>query len=132
MEWAKRLSADDIKLLKGDAPFGEKLPDVDAGFTRTDLKDPVRAEAIYKVIRGRLEKAVQDRPAGYLVREAPAEDIRQLQILAGHLQPGLFVTKFRKIFARDEMNDDLLLVPAHLGQAEDTSEYEEIMPTSPP
>jgi hypothetical protein len=30
------------------------------------------------------------------------------------------------------MNDDLLLVPATLGQAEDNSEYEEILPTSPP
>jgi hypothetical protein len=132
MEWARRLTAEDIKLLKGEASFAEKVPDVDAGFSRDDLKDPVRAEAIYKVIRARLEKAAQDRPAGYLVREAPAEDIRQLQILAGHLQAGLFITKFRKIFARDEMNDDLLLVPARLGQAEDSSEYEEIMPTSPP
>jgi hypothetical protein len=132
MEWARRLTADDIKLLKGDAPYGEKVPDVDEGFSRVDLKDPQRAEAIYKVIRARLDKAQQERPAGYLVREAPAEDIRQLQLLAGHLQPGLFVTKFRKIFTRDEMNDDLLLVPARLGQAEDSSEYEEIMPTSPP
>jgi hypothetical protein len=66
------------------------------------------------------------------VREAPAEDIRNLQQLAGHLQAGLFVTKFRKIFARDEMNDDLLLVPATLGQQTDESEYEEILPTSPP
>ena len=31
-----------------------------------------------------------------------------------------------------EMEDDLLLVPAKLGKAEDHSEYEEILPTSPP
>jgi hypothetical protein len=50
----------------------------------------------------------------------------------GHLQVGLFITKFRKIFTRDEMNDDLLLVPARLGDQDDNSEYEEILPTSPP
>jgi hypothetical protein len=30
------------------------------------------------------------------------------------------------------MDDDLLIVPAKLGPAEDRSEYEEILPTSPP
>jgi hypothetical protein len=30
------------------------------------------------------------------------------------------------------MDDDLLIVPARLGSAEDRSEYEEILPTSPP
>ena len=30
------------------------------------------------------------------------------------------------------MNDDLLIVPARYGDAEDNSEYEEILPTSPP
>jgi hypothetical protein len=30
------------------------------------------------------------------------------------------------------MDDDLLIVPAKLGQAEDKSEYEEVLPTSPP
>ena len=33
---------------------------------------------------------------------------------------------------RDEMADDLVIVPARMGQHEDTSEYEEILPTSPP
>ena len=132
MEWARKLTADDIKVLKGEAPYSEKVPDVDEGFTQADLKDPQSAEAIFKVIRARLEKAQQERPFGYLVREAPAEDVKDLQQLAGHLQEGLFITKFRKIFARDEMNDDLLIVPARYGDAEDNSEYEEILPTSPP
>jgi hypothetical protein len=132
MEWARRLTADDVKLFRGESPFGEKVPDVDEGFTQADLKDPQRAQAIFKVIQSRLAKSRQERPAGYLVRHAPAEDVRALQQLAGHLQAGLFVTKFRKIFARDEMNDDLLLVPATLGQQTDESEYEEILPTSPP
>src|SRR5262249_12241316 len=67
MEWARRLTADDIKVLTGDAPSSEKVPDVDEGFTPADLKDAQRAEAIFKVIRARLEKARQERPYGYLV-----------------------------------------------------------------
>jgi len=94
--------------------------------------DPQRAEAIYKVIRGRLAKCQKERPFGYLVREAPADDVKNLQQLAGHLSEGLFITKFRKIFARDEMNDDLTLVPARYNGAEDNSEYEELLPVSPP
>ncbi len=132
MEWARKLTADDIKVLRGEAPYSEKVPDPDEGFTEADLKDAQKAQAIFKVIRARLEKARQERRFGYLVREAPADDIRQLQQLAGHLRDGLFITKFRKIFCRDEMNDDLLFVPARHGQSQDTSEYEEILPTSPP
>jgi hypothetical protein len=132
MEWARKLTADDTKVLKGEAPFSERVPDPDEGFTRADLKDPKRAEAIYKVIRERLAKAQKERPFGYLVREVPAEDVRALQNLQGHLQAGLFITKFRKIFARDEMNDDLLLIPARLGDQDDNSEYEEIFPVLPP
>ena len=30
------------------------------------------------------------------------------------------------------MEDDLLIMPAKLGQAEDRSEYTEVLPTSPP
>jgi CheY-like chemotaxis protein len=69
---------------------------------------------------------------GYLVREAPEADLKQLKILVGHLKEGQFVTKFRKTFTKGEMNDDLLIVQAKLGEAEDKSEYEEILPTSPP
>jgi hypothetical protein len=64
--------------------------------------------------------------------EAPSDDVKNLQQLAGHLTENWFITKFRKIFARDEMNDDLAIVPARYNGAEDTSEYEEILPTSPP
>src|SRR5262249_46304790 len=75
LEWAKRLTAADIKLLKGEAPYTEKVPDVDEGFTQADLKDPKKAEAIFKVIQQRLEKSHKERPGGYLVREAPADDL---------------------------------------------------------
>jgi hypothetical protein len=132
LEWARQLSADDIKVLKGQAAYSEKVPDPDEGFTQADTKEPKRAEAVYKVIQERLDKYRKERPGGYLVREAPADDVKQLKILAGHLKEGQFVTKFRKTFTKGEMDDDLLIVPAKLGSAEDHSEYEEILPTSPP
>ena len=132
MEWARKLSADDIKVLRGEGAYSEKIPDVDEGFTQADLKDPQRAQAIFKVIQARLAKCQKERPFGYLVREAPAEDVRELQKLLGHVRESLFITKFRKIFARDEMNEDLALVPARYDGAEDNSEYEELLPVSPP
>src|SRR5207244_12394696 len=122
----------DVGILGGKSPYSEKVPDPDEGFTLADAKDKERAKAIAKVIRARLAKAQQERPIGYLVREAPAEDIKNLQQLAGHLTENWFITKFRKIFARDEMNDDLAIVPARYNGAEDTSEYEEMLPSSPP
>ena len=88
--------------------------------------------AITKVIQSRLAKAHKDRPFGFAVRHVPDEDVKGLTQLAGHLQDGLFITKFRKIFSRGEMNADLLIVPARYGDAEDSSEYQEQLPTSPP
>jgi hypothetical protein len=132
LEWAKELTADDVKLLKGQVPYSEKLPDPDEGFTRDDLKDPKNAEKVFKIIEERLEKYHKDRPGGYLVREAPAEDLKQLKVLSGHLKEKQFVTKIRKTFTKGEMDDDLEIVPAKFGNAEDHSEYDEILPTSPP
>jgi hypothetical protein len=132
MEWARKLTKADIDVLNGKAPYSEPVPNVDEGFTQADMKDAQRAAAIEKVIRARLEKASKERPIGYLVRHAPADDVKNLQQLAGHLQEGGFITKFRKVFCRDEMNDDLLIVPARYKGAEDTSEYEEVLPSSPP
>jgi Uncharacterized protein conserved in bacteria (DUF2330) len=132
MEWARKLSKDDVGVVTGKAPYSETVPNVDEGFTKADTSDPKRAEAIYKVIRARLAKAQKDRPFGYLVRHAPADDVKNLQQLGGHLQENWFITKFRKIFCRDEMNDDLAMVPARYNGTEDTSEYEEILPSSPP
>ncbi len=132
MEWARKLTKNDVNVLSGKAPYSEKVPDVDEGFTQADIKDPARAEAIFKVIRARLAKSQQEHPIGYLVRHAPADDVKNLQQLAGHLTENWFITKFRKIFARDEMNDDLTIVPARYNGTEDVSEYEEILPSSPP
>src|SRR5262249_38007111 len=47
MEWARKLTRDDIGILAGKAPYAEAVPNVDEGFTRADLNDPQRAEAIY-------------------------------------------------------------------------------------
>jgi hypothetical protein len=132
LEWAKRLTAADIKVLKGQAAYSEKLPDPDEGFTAADTKDPEKAKAVYKVIEERLAKYHKERPGGYLIREAPADDLKALKLLTGHFKEGQFLTKFRKTFTKGEMNDDLLIVPAQLGKVKDHSEYEEVLPTSPP
>src|SRR5262249_11464033 len=102
LEWAKQLTADDLKVLKGQGAYSEKVPDPDEGFTQADLKDPKQAQAIYKVIGERLEKYRKERPGGYLVREAPTADVKGLKQLVGHLKEGQFLTKFRKTFAKDE------------------------------
>jgi hypothetical protein len=133
MEWARKLTAADIGVLQGKGGYSEVVPDVDAGFSVADAgKDEQHKRAVAKVIQSRLARSQQERPLGYLVRHVPADDVRGLQQLAGHLQAGLFITKFRKTFTRDEMNDDLVIVRAQLAQQDDSSEYEEILPTSPP
>jgi len=132
MEWARKMTKSDGQVLRGEAAYSEKAPDPDEGFTQADVNDPQRREAIFKVIQSRLNKSRQERPLGYLVREAPKEDVAALAQLSGHLQEGKFVTKFRKIFLKDEMNEDLEIVPARYGDAEDKSEYEEILPVPPP
>jgi hypothetical protein len=65
-------------------------------------------------------------------RAAPKEDVEKLKLLKGHLRQGQFVTKFRKVFTRGEMNEDLELVRARLGGKDDDIEYYQILPTSPP
>lgn len=132
MEWARKITAEDIKVLRGEGAYSEKIPDVDEGFTSADLKDENRRQAIFKIIQARLQKAREHRPFGYLVREAPEDDVRRLSELVGHVQEGLFITKFRKIFARDEMDMDLELVQSRVGNEDDNTEYERILPTSPP
>ncbi len=132
LEWARKLTTEDIAVLTGKIPFGETVPDVDAGFSAEDFKDPKRAEEATKVITERIANDRKERPGGYLVREAPAADVAQLKLLAGHVREGQFVTKIRKVFTEGEMDDDLVFVPAGLDGARDPSEYTEILPTSPP
>src|SRR4051794_36762620 len=75
MEWARKLSDNDIKVLCGDNAYSEKVPNVDEGFTEADMKDSKRSRAVIRVIQARLQKAQQERPIGYLVRHAPTDDI---------------------------------------------------------
>lgn len=65
----------------------------------------------------------------YPAREVPQDDQKTLSLLKGHLQKGMWLTKFRKIVRKSEMNNDLILaaVPAIQEQT-----YTRIMPTSPP
>ncbi len=65
----------------------------------------------------------------YANREAPAEEVKGLARLKGHMQKGRWLTKFRKQIRKDEMSVDLVLVPVDAGKEQ---EYVRIMPTSPP
>ena len=61
-------------------------------------------------------------------RQAPPEEIKKLRILRGHLREGRYLTKFRKVFAKAEMTDDIALVPARIGQQADDLEYTALLP----
>ena len=58
--------------------------------------------------------------------------MEKLKLLKGHVKKGQFVTKLRKVFAKDEMDDDLEFVRAKVGGQDDDIEYFSILPTSPP
>jgi hypothetical protein len=132
LEWARRLTAADLKVLKGEEPFGDIVPDPDEGFTEADLNDARRKEAIFKVIQRRQDRLAKERPGGYLVRTAAAADIKNLKVLLPCLHEGRFVTKVHKTFTRDEMKEDLVLGAAKVKEFEDFSEYAERLPASPP
>ncbi|MBY0525440.1 MAG: DUF2330 domain-containing protein [Gemmataceae bacterium] len=132
LEWAHRITSGDVKIMRGDAPFGETVPDPDEGFVVADLKDGRRKEAIFKVIAQRQAKCYKDHPFGYLVRAAPASALATLKTLTPVVQEGKYLTRLRKVFSRDEMNDDLILQRSKWGLAEDDSEYTELLPASPP
>ena len=65
-------------------------------------------------------------------RKAPKKDIQNLKILQGHIKKGQYITKLRKIFRKEEMNADLVFVPAKIEGQRDGIEYYSILPTSPP
>jgi len=65
-------------------------------------------------------------------RDAPKEDVEKLKLLKGVVKEGRFVTKIRKAFAKDELNEDLVFVRAKVGDRDDDIEYVSILPTSPP
>ncbi len=83
-------------------------------------------------------KKVTDKDIGLLEgkerynRDAPKEDVEKLKLLKGHVKKGQFITKLRKVFAKDEMGDDLEFRRAKVGEKDDDIEYFSVLPTSPP
>lgn len=65
----------------------------------------------------------------YPAREVPLDDIKGLVRLKGHLQKGMWLTKFRKEIRKNEMSQDLVLAAV---PAKDEQTYIRLMPTSPP
>jgi hypothetical protein len=65
----------------------------------------------------------------YPNRQAPADDVKGLARLKGHLRSGQWLTKFRKVLRKDEMAEDMILEPV-AGEIEQS--YVRILPTSPP
>jgi hypothetical protein len=96
---------------------------------RSKRVEPATLEWAKKI--GEADVAVMEGKKPYN-REAPAEDVQKLKLLKGMVKPGQFVTKFRKVFTKAEMNDDLLFVRAELAGKPDDIEYFQILPTSPP
>src|SRR5262249_25429610 len=62
LEWARKLTAEDVKVLKGEAPYSEKVPDPDEGFSQADLRDEKKGEAVLKVIQERLNQYRKEKP----------------------------------------------------------------------
>lgn len=65
-------------------------------------------------------------------RDADADAVKNLKILKGFVKKGQFITKFRKVFKKGEMTQDLVLSASALKGGQGDLEYIEIMPTSPP
>lgn len=129
LEWAKKITAQDVEIIAGSRAYSETVPDPDEGFNAVDMRDPQKAAIISRVIDRRLQKFQQDQPRGYLTREGSKEDLKTLAILKGHVREGQFVTRFHHTFTKAEMNDDLVLVAAKVGQVDDVSEHEEVLRT---
>ncbi len=72
---------------------------------------------------------IYTRFAWYPARQVPLDEIKGLTRLKGHLQKGQWLTKFRKIYRKDEMTQDLILASV---PKEKEESYTRIMPTSPP
>jgi hypothetical protein len=150
LEWARKLGDAEIAVLedplKNYAQMGSKLPPGTKEIPRAELITAAREklkgnaenldwlEKLCIEGKGRIVKV--EKPSAFLSeymwfpnREAPDEDVKGLSRLKGHLQKGKWLTKFRKILKKDEMTDDLVLVPVPEAQEQ---EYVRILPTSPP
>ncbi|MEK7867307.1 MAG: DUF2330 domain-containing protein [Planctomycetota bacterium] len=158
LEWARKLAEADLSVLEdplahyaqmggGDLPAGSQVIPIDQ-FLKEAAEELGKQEGEYA--KERLEELrtqyTADKgqvvkvstPGGrfmsspymwYANREAPAEDVKGLSRLKGHLRQGQWITKIRKVLRKDEMTDDLLLVPVDPASEQ---EYVRLMPTSPP
>jgi len=142
LEFALKLRAEDIDVLMGKASYtGRPKPvdDIDklSGLDTVDFNDFRAFDAAEKRARAILVKKGVDvdnqtnvftgfrQGRWFTVRDAPQADIAALKVLVGHLKRDRFLTKFRKTFLKSEMTDDLVLIPAKVGDAADTTEFVE-------
>jgi len=100
-----------------------------AGFLRSKGREPGKLEYAKRLGDADMEVLAGTRPYN---RQAPKEDVEKLKVLQGHLKKGKFLTKIRKVFAKDEMEEDLVFIRAAVGEKQDDIEYFSILPTSPP
>jgi hypothetical protein len=96
---------------------------------RQQRHEPATLEWARKITAGDIAVLEGKKPYN---REAPKEEVEKLKLLKGHVKPGQFVTKLRKVFRKDEMTDDLTFTRARVGDKDDDLEYASILPTSPP
>jgi hypothetical protein len=96
---------------------------------RRDKHEPATLEWAKKITENDIAVMEGRKPYN---RQAPKEDVEKLKLLKGHVKKDQFVTKFRKVFSKDEMSDDLEFVRARIGDKDDDIEYFSILPTSPP
>ncbi len=103
----------------------------DDAFARNTLREYERKYGAGngKIVRIANPTGFQTRWMWYPDRTAPADEVKGLARLKGHLQKGQWLTKFRKQIRKDEMTDDLVLVPVDTGREQT---YVRILPTSPP
>ncbi|HEY9869825.1 MAG TPA: DUF2330 domain-containing protein [Candidatus Obscuribacterales bacterium] len=136
----------------GDLPPGAKvislnqfMSELKAAYLKKERKlsdyarqELIRMEDAYQPAKGMIVKHdpktvgkgfISTTYAWYPAREAPADEVKGLTRLKGHLQKGQWLTKFRKIVRKDEMTTDLVLATVPKAQEQT---YIRIMPTSPP
>lgn len=128
MGFAVKLTDEETAWLKHIQPHLSQLAQV-AARLQADRVQPTTLEWARKIRKNELD--LIDGKAKYN-REAPAEDVEKLKLLRGHIQEGQVLTKFRKVFQKTEMSDDLRFTRAVAGGVPDDTQYYEIMPTSPP
>ena len=117
---------------RGEAPYSEKVPNVDEGFTQADMKDPQKAAGDHQGHPGppATRPSRNARSATWSAkprrrRQGPASTLRPPASRPVHHQVPQDLHP-----RRDERRPGHR--PARYNDQDDTSEYEEILPTSPP